>query len=783
MPFTPKFVDLVRNFTTVQGTGPVALGSAVSGYTSLAAAADTDDQFYYCIQSVDKPAEREVGRGTMQANGTIARQPISSGLTNFTPGTKTIALVTAAEWFSKLEGAGAAGGSIEAGSRAILAAKPTSLPALLIEADREGVFVFGTSNLSVQVAADPAQGIYVAPASDPTGASGAWGRRFDSEVSPLWFGVAPGTGNGAANSSAVNAMLACLRARASNVSTNYQGIEPIRFPAGYFELASTIELTDGTFRLRGAGSSIAGGQATQLKFPAGMTGIRVQRYNTQGASGTRSPTGRGGDASVISDLSLRGGYSTTEAEVHGIHLRARAIISDCYIAGFEGDGIHIWASTGGGAKEGNANLFAIRHCRCEGNRDGVFVRGDDANAGGGKFVDATGNRRWGINDESFLGNSWDSCHTETNGLVAGSIPTVVHHNGKRYGVISGQETGAATNAPSGTTADNSWWYHLGDGSENTGLNIPTWANGGTYRAGGSYQSSNINARTLFVGCYAEGGQGQAQVASPATVLGGFLSAGRVIGGGGMLCSELGALKSRGPFIVGGNLTVDAAASITGAFTANSGATTLGNQLISGNLSVYGSSISFGSTSGPIADTSVYFDCTNVANNITMRSWDAGVPRDDGSISTVRFGGLYLNGKNEIHFRSNGAEIGILNSGGFLITAPACGIGYGAGAGGSVSQSTSKSTAVTLNKASGQIVMHAAALAAATSVSFTLTNNVIAATDVIAVNVASAASANAYQVGVDAVAGGSCRIQVRNVSGGSLSEAPVLNFAVIKAAAA
>src|SRR4029450_13440476 len=87
MPFTPKFVDLVRNVTSVTGTGPVALGQAVSGYTSLAAAVSPGDQFYYCIQGVDKPAEREIGRGTMQADGKVARQPIPGPATNFTTGT------------------------------------------------------------------------------------------------------------------------------------------------------------------------------------------------------------------------------------------------------------------------------------------------------------------------------------------------------------------------------------------------------------------------------------------------------------------------------------------------------------------------------------------------------------------------------------------------------------------------------------------------------------------------------------------------------------------------
>jgi hypothetical protein len=106
-------------------------------------------------------------------------------------------------------------------------------------------------------------------------------------------------------------------------------------------------------------------------------------------------------------------------------------------------------------------------------------------------------------------------------------------------------------------------------------------------------------------------------------------------------------------------------------------------------------------------------------------------------------------------------------------------GYGAGAGGTVTQGTDKATAVTLNTRCGTITMNAAALADATTVSFTLTNSQIAATDVVILNHASAGTAGAYTLNAQAAAG-SASINVRNVSGGSLSEAIVLRFAVIKA---
>lgn len=111
------------------------------------------------------------------------------------------------------------------------------------------------------------------------------------------------------------------------------------------------------------------------------------------------------------------------------------------------------------------------------------------------------------------------------------------------------------------------------------------------------------------------------------------------------------------------------------------------------------------------------------------------------------------------------------------------IGYGTGTGGAITQSTSKSTGVTLNKLCGQITLHNATLNADTAVSFTLTNSKIDATDVVFVNVATTASANSYTVGVTAVASGSCRIQLHNISAGNLGEALVLNFVVIKSVAA
>ena len=109
-------------------------------------------------------------------------------------------------------------------------------------------------------------------------------------------------------------------------------------------------------------------------------------------------------------------------------------------------------------------------------------------------------------------------------------------------------------------------------------------------------------------------------------------------------------------------------------------------------------------------------------------------------------------------------------------------GYATGSGGTVTQATSKATGVTLSKSTGQITLDAAALASDTTVSFTLTNTVIEAGDILIMNHISAGTAGSYLLNAQSAAG-SASINVRNITAGSLSEAIVIAFAVIKAVTA
>jgi hypothetical protein len=92
-------------------------------------------------------------------------------------------------------------------SRAALAALALAGAAILTEAGREGTFNFVASNLSGLVTADTAQALYVAPASDPTGASGAWVRQRDGlYILDKWAGakVDDATDDAPATQAAIN---------------------------------------------------------------------------------------------------------------------------------------------------------------------------------------------------------------------------------------------------------------------------------------------------------------------------------------------------------------------------------------------------------------------------------------------------------------------------------------------------------------------------------------------------------------------------------------------------
>ena len=112
--------------------------------------------------------------------------------------------------------------------------------------------------------------------------------------------------------------------------------------------------------------------------------------------------------------------------------------------------------------------------------------------------------------------------------------------------------------------------------------------------------------------------------------------------------------------------------------------------------------------------------------------------------------------------------------GAVTSSGTAGVGYATGAGGTVTQGSSRTTGVTINKRCGAITMFSAA-GSATAATFTVTNSTVGANDVIILNQAS--GTNLYDLLVTAVSAGSFNITFLT-TGGTATDAPVINFAVI-----
>jgi len=134
-------------------------------------------------------------------------------------------------------------------------------------------------------------------------------------------------------------------------------------------------------------------------------------------------------------------------------------------------------------------------------------------------------------------------------------------------------------------------------------------------------------------------------------------------------------------------------------------------------------------------------------------------------------GINPNGNTEVDQGPPVYTLGTITSG--------SGLGYATPATGStVTQLTDKTTAVVLNAGVGRITTINAALGGNTNVSFTLTNSFIAASDSVLVQHVSGGTLGTYSV-FAASGAGSATITLRNITAGSLSEAVVIQFTVIK----
>jgi hypothetical protein len=298
--------------------------------------------------------------------------------------------------------------------------------------------------------------------------------------------------------------------------------------SGTTRINSTLELQTTNYSIIGTGTGKTSEEHSIMYFPANITGIITHSLNTTGAEG-EDPGGSyqgGSQGTRLENFCLFSAAAGNPAGTgHGIQLRGRATMRNLYIRGVSQNGVHI-VVTAGGELDGNANNWFAENINiewCGGH--GFYTSGADANAGTGIAINAAHNGGFGIYDGSFLGNTYVSCHTATNGVLGltetpNTVTSYVTYGGNRYSVVIGQAVAASTTTPG--TNEAIWAYQGSGGVHST---CPTWVSGTTYREGGAYAATDSNARNIFIGCYSESDQGVSQISPPAMCVGGLLASG------------------------------------------------------------------------------------------------------------------------------------------------------------------------------------------------------------------------------------------------------------------
>lgn len=213
-------------------------------------------------------------------------------------------------------------------------------------------------------------------------------------------------------------------------------------------------------------------------------------------------------------------------------------------------------------------------------------------------------------------------------------------------------------------------------------------------------------------------------------------------------SERMRLDASGNFLVGATATVNNSKMLVAGVTGNAPLVVQGSSTNSAAIALYNNA----STTGRFIIAQGYL---TGSDNIALVQNDANA---------------------DLVFATNSTQRARITAAGNMVVTGVGGLGYGTGSGGAVTQATSRTTGVTLNKTNGAITLVSAAGTTAWQ-TFTVTNNTVAATDTVIVNQKS--GTDLYEIHVTTVAAGSFNISFKT-TGGTTTEQPVFNFAVIKA---
>lgn len=739
-----RMANLAANSIIGNNTGAGATPLALTG-TQVTAMLDT-------FTSALKGLAPASGGGTtnfLRADGTWAAPPGGGGgVSSFNTRTGAVTLtssdVTTALTFNP--------NATVADRTALSTLATATASAYLREAGREGVFVWSSANNATNVTNDPNQGVYVPPSSDTTGASGCWVRKFNGFHDVKWFG-AKGDSNstGSTGTDDKAAIQACLTYLGTiGGGTAY-------FPACFFKCSGYLSLP-ANVNMRGANriastlvfTQVGGGGANAYEDCRNGSGIVLEEAlntstntytlitdicikNTQSTNVGAAFYNRGATQVVCSFVefsAFKYGYVNDQGELVDILC--------CEFGGQVNSGAGVFIVNGGTfnptASSGFSNRIAIKGCQFN-ESSTVYGIVDD-----------------GGYDHVFEDNNYNGCLNQLR--IAGAVAGV--RGGEWEGCASHNILMTNLNLAGASVGGNQFSIH-------GGLFIATSTH--------SCISGSSSPGTLSVtGCPSFNGGGTtygiAGAANFAAIW--LMSYQNNTGQTSNICDGTAAFVH-----VDGNLGYHKGGA-SAIYTITTDNLQLGNSTSVSTASprILDMGGTYSSTAGANPKLKVYNDGTGVyAFGVSSNSLEVQVPTGAGMDWWIAGTKKATLNATAFSMTGNLAATGtILSTGGA--------VGYATGAGGSVTQATSRTTGVTINKPTGSIQLFSKTTTAGLVESFTVTNSQVAIGDTVNLSVRTATGI--YLCFVTTVAAGSFKVSVYTPAAVGSAEAPIINFAIIKA---
>lgn len=393
-----------------------------------------------------------------------------------------------------------------AANRAALAGMVTMFPAVMIDNGIPRVFAFNNTDLSTLVAEDVLQGMYVAPAADPTGASGAWVGQHNGEVFPEYWGA---LGNCTAVGVGHDDYAAFEGAR--KFLARLGGTGTLRLMKKRYRIAQRLAYTD-PINIKGEGwysnSGFVAGTAynlfnsqnrgSSLIFDANVAGMIFYSVTDNNdaaavaasfaALGSGSPEYKFQSArgSSLRDVMVMGGGGNT-ITAHGIEVRTVVFFDRVMIYQFAGDGLRVDTDTGASATPyGNSDNSIFNWVRVsEVGMNGIRTRGNDANIISFNNCDTTLCGGYGVVEGGMLGNYYTAHHFSVNNQSFGQSTAQRTALIAEFPQLSDQYEGAARCVGAVNTSSFNDCYSETSLGNKSRVMVPSSVTNGTMAQGGN----------------------------------------------------------------------------------------------------------------------------------------------------------------------------------------------------------------------------------------------------------------------------------------------------------